>query len=413
MFAVSPKLDCPHEKNINFSSIKENLTTEKVFSPCIKCHDKSENWMCLTCNSILCSRFVNGHMSEHFEETQHPVAFSFTDASFWCYLCESYIHSPNCAEVVRVFQDAKFNETSSSTANVEDDQAPTVAAIQPVETTEVNVAELPSTFDRTTFVEGLKSKRFRKIAVLTGAGISVAAGIPDFRTPGTGLYSQVQKYGLPYPEAIFSLEYFREHPHPFFKLSKEFFAFQEYQPVTAHKFIKALDDQDMLLRNYTQNIDGLELTAGLPLNKLVQAHGHTRSAHCIDCHQEYSMTEFQAFVAREEVMFCTACKTADQDEDEETYRGLVKPDIVFFGERLSPAFAEAFHLIDEADLLIVMGTALKVYPFAFLVTGVASHVPIVLINRENPGFSRSNFLFLQGDIQETLQGIVEEVNWNI
>lgn len=405
MFAVSPKLDCPHEKDIEFEKVKENLTTETVFSPCIKCSDKSENWMCLSCNSILCSRFVNGHMAEHFEETQHPIAFSFTDASFWCYLCDSYIHSPDCAAVARAFQDAKFNQSTSSAGAACIDAEEIQTSTEPI----ANVSSLPKTFDRAAFVEGLKTKKFRKIAVLTGAGISVAAGIPDFRTPGTGLYSQVQKYGLPYPEAIFNLEYFRENPEPFFKLSKEFFSFQEYQPVTAHRFIKALHDQDMLLLNYTQNIDGLELSAGLPINKLVQAHGHTRSAHCIDCGKEYTMAEFQEYVAREEVMFCALCR----EEDDETYRGLVKPDIVFFGERLPVSFATSFHLIAEADLVIVMGTALKVFPFAFLVTEVGADVPFVLINRENPGIQKENFLFLQGDIQETLKEIVAEAQWQL
>jgi NAD-dependent SIR2 family protein deacetylase len=405
MFAVSPKLDCPHEKDIEWEKVKEKMTPETVFSPCVKCNDKSENWMCLSCNSILCSRFVSGHMAEHFEETQHPIAFSFTDASFWCYLCDSYLHSSNCAAVARAFQDAKFNQSTSSAGascvDVEENGIPAEL---------IAYVQSPKTFDRAAFVEGLKTKKFRKIAVLTGAGISVAAGIPDFRTPGTGLYSQVQKYGLPFPEAIFSLEYFRENPEPFFKLSKDFFSFQNYQPVTAHRFIKALHDQDMLLMNYTQNIDGLELSAGLPTSKLVQAHGHTRSARCIDCGKEYTMAEFQEYVVREEVMFCTSCR----EEYEETYKGLVKPDIVFFGERLPASFASAFHLINEADLVIVMGTALKVFPFAFLVHGIGTDVPFVLINRENPGIEeRENFLFLQGDIQETLKRIAEEVQWDM
>lgn len=69
-------------------------------------------------------------------------------------------------------------------------------------------------------IDGLKDKKFQKVTFLTGAGLSVAAGIPDFRTPGTGLYSQLEKYKLPQPEAIFTLEYFKKDPQPFIMLSK-------------------------------------------------------------------------------------------------------------------------------------------------------------------------------------------------
>lgn len=68
------------------------------------------------------------------------------------------------------------------------------------------------TFTKEDLIEGLKSKKFKKIVFLTGAGISVSAGIPDFRTPGTGLYSKLQQYNLPQPEAIFHIEYFKKNP---------------------------------------------------------------------------------------------------------------------------------------------------------------------------------------------------------
>ena len=90
-----------------------------------------------------------------------------------------------------------------------------------------------------------------------GAGCSVSAGIPDFRTPGTGLYSQVKKYNLPYAEAVFDLHYFNKVDSvPFHKVAQEMYPDEEkFKPTLAHRFVKLLQDKDMLLRCYTQNID--------------------------------------------------------------------------------------------------------------------------------------------------------------
>jgi NAD-dependent SIR2 family protein deacetylase len=100
-------------------------------------------------------------------------------------------------------------------------------------------------------------------------------------------------------------------------------------------------------------------------------------------------------------------------EDERNFKGLVKPDIVFFGEALPKIFHSSFETIRHADLVIVMGTSLKVFPFAFLVSCISDDVPVVLINRENPGIERNHLLFLPGDIQENIVKIAKDLNWNI
>lgn len=115
--------------------------------------------------------------------------------------------------------------------------------------------------------------------------MSVAAGIPDFRTPGTGLYDQLSKFNLPTPESIFNLNYFLENPLPFIKLAKEWSA-SDFNPTLGHKFINKINDENMLLYCITQNIDGLEIKAGVPEDKLLQAHGHSRTAHCTKCKRE-------------------------------------------------------------------------------------------------------------------------------
>mmetsp|Transcript_19977 Transcript_19977/g.33455 ORF Transcript_19977/g.33455 Transcript_19977/m.33455 type:complete len:361 (+) Transcript_19977:311-1393(+) len=331
-------------------------------------------------------------MVDHNENSAHAVALSFSDASFWCYSCDSYIISPILAEIARKLGRVKFpedqeNENSKLNSIPEDSE--------PDECLSFSYEEL---------VVGLKDRKFSRVVFLTGAGISVAAGIPDFRTPGTGLYSKVQELGLPYPEAIFSLDYFKSTPGPFFKLANVFLTYQA-NPVKSHYFIKRLSDEGQLLMNFTQNIDGLELDAGLPQEKLLQAHGHMRSARCCECRMEVSISEFYAYVSREEIFYCPNCEG----------QGIVKPDIVFFGESLPNDFVTTMTTVTEADLVFVMGTSLKVYPFAHLLSLVKTGVPIVLVNREDPGQldNASNVLFLQGDIEERIGALAQDLGWDL
>lgn len=343
---------------------------------------------------------------------------------------------------------------------------------------------------REQLVQGLRTSQFQKVVFLVGAGISVAAGIPDFRTAKTGLYAQVKKMGLPVPEDIFSLEYFLHNPSPFYTIAREFLFYpQEVHPVKAHYFMRAVELRKQLLMVYTQNIDGLELVAGISQKKLVQAHGHMRSAHCISCKTEYPIKEFESFIKEESsnnssdkekdqkksekdlfldrmrnqrVYFCNKCHekeleefvsatlnmTAELTKPHETsssddeihesssapkdkednipahsrvlsrqYRsdegGIIKPDIIFFGEKVSKSFNRQFAKISEADLVIVMGTSLKVHPFSELLKSISDDTPLVIINKELPKIAKENLLFLEGDIETTITSLCEELNWNI
>jgi len=208
---------------------------------------------------------------------------------------------------------------------------------------------------------------------MSGAGISVAAGIPDFRTPGTGLYDNLQKYGLPHPTAVFELDYFKQKPQPFYTLAKELYP-GNFKPTATHYFVRLLHEKGLLLRNFTQNIDTLERQATIPGDKLVEAHGSFATAHCISCHDEADINLVKECVFTDKIPKCSKCD------------GLVKPDIVFFGENLPARF---FQLMAEdmpkCDLLIVIGTSLQVQPFASLVNKVPSTTPRLLINNEEVG----------------------------
>ena len=100
-------------------------------------------------------------------------------------------------------------------------------------------------------VDGLKNDKFKKIVVCTGAGISVSAGIPDFRSEKTGLYANLEKYELPRPEAIFDIAYFKEKPEAFYKLANEFLDCSKFKPTPTHHFIKLLQDKGLLQFNLT------------------------------------------------------------------------------------------------------------------------------------------------------------------
>lgn len=117
---------------------------------------------------------------------------------------------------------------------------------------------------------------------------SLAAGIPDFRSPGTGLYHNLTKYNLPHPQAIFELDFFHTNPKPFFVLAKELYP-GTFEPTICHHFIRLLHEKGCLLRHYTQNIDTLERVAGVPADKLVEAHGTFHTGHCVECNSEYTL----------------------------------------------------------------------------------------------------------------------------
>lgn len=208
-----------------------------------------------------------------------------------------------------------------------------------------------------------------------------AAGIPDFRSPGTGLYNNLKKYKLPYPTAIFEIDYFVHKPRPFFALAKELYP-GNFRPTACHYFVRLLNDKGLLLRHYTQNIDTLERIAGIPDERLVEAHGTFHTNHCLDCRRAHSLEWMREQIFADKLPRCQRCGS------------LVKPDIVFFGENLPERFYTLPERdLGECDLLIVMGTSLEVHPFAGLVDLVNDRSVRLLINRETVGVGMS---MLQG-----------------
>ncbi|KAG7277032.1 hypothetical protein CRUP_025442 [Coryphaenoides rupestris] len=185
------------------------------------------------------------------------------------------------------------------------------------------------------------SGKCKNIICMVGAGISTSAGIPDFRSPGTGLYANLQKYQLPYPEAIFQIDYFKKHPEPFFALARELYPGQ-FKPTVCHYFMKMLKDKGLLRRCYSQ------------------AHGTFYTSHCVSfsCRKEYNLDWMKEKIFSDAIPKCDKCSN-----------------IVFFGESLPVRFFTSMKMdFPQCDLLIVMGTSLQVQPFAGLVGRDVAHI---------------------------------------
>jgi NAD-dependent deacetylase sirtuin 1 len=224
-----------------------------------------------------------------------------------------------------------------------------------------------------------------KVVVITGAGISVSCGIPDFRS-SNGIYARLaEEYPeLPEPQSLFDIHYFGIDPKPFFKFAKEIFP-GNFKPSPSHHFIAALEKQGKLLRNYTQNIDALEQSAGIA--NLVQCHGSFLTASCTKCGHRVSCDAIRKDILDGTVPECPLCKEdTPEDSDREDEMAVMKPDIVFFGEELPHEFhSQLQEDMEQADLLIVMGSSLKVRPVALVPNLIDPKIPQILINKESLG----------------------------
>lgn len=199
------------------------------------------------------------------------------------------------------------------------------------------------------------------IALLSGAGMSTRAGIPDFRGP-EGLYSRL---GIENPERIFEIGTFFANPAFFYDFYRDFLKLLEtVKPTWAHRFFAVLESQGRLSGIVTQNIDALHQRAGS--RNVLEIHGSVWQSHCTKCGKGYTYGESAEKIASERVPLCDRCG------------GVIKPDIVFFGEDVR-RFDDCRDLVAKADLLFVVGSSLAVTPAAWL-PGVCPG-RIVVVNR--------------------------------
>ncbi len=209
-------------------------------------------------------------------------------------------------------------------------------------------------------------RRADRIVALTGAGLSTAAGIPDFRGP-QGLYV-TRRYD---PEKTFEIDWFLRQPDYFYAFAADFIALlARIRPTFSHYFLAALEQTGKLAAVVTQNIDMLHQTAGN--RRVIEIHGSPASATCCSCCEQLTALDLcwwqQAMTQNPgtQVVRCSDCA------------GLLKPDIVFYGEPVQ-RMATAEAAVADCDLLLVLGTSLTVYPAALLPE--ATTAPVIAVSQ--------------------------------
>ncbi|MDX5318419.1 MAG: NAD-dependent protein deacylase [Actinomycetes bacterium] len=227
----------------------------------------------------------------------------------------------------------------------------------------------------------------QNIVFFGGAGVSTESGIPDFRS-ADGLYAAQATYGAP-PEDILSIDFLEARPDVFFDYYVHHILHLDAQPNAAHRALAHLEDEGRLSAVVTQNIDGLHQLAGS--RTVHELHGSVRRNHCRDCGEAYDVAAIVAGAATPGgVPRCDRCG------------GVVRPGVVLYGEVLDDdVVAAAVHAIRAADVLIVGGTSLVVYPAAGLIHYFRGE-RLVLINRDPTPYDELAHLVIRAPIGQAL-----------
>jgi NAD-dependent protein deacetylase/lipoamidase len=231
--------------------------------------------------------------------------------------------------------------------------------------------------------------RSRRAVALTGAGVSVPSGIPDFRTPETGLWAKVD------PMEVAHIGVFERDPEQFWSYYRpRFQALGDKEPNRAHEALAELERRGLIEGVITQNIDRLHRAAGS--ENVIEVHGSVETSSCLDCGAAFGLDVVEDLFDGRGVALCAACG------------GAVKPDVVLFGELLpEAAMARATELAESADLMLCVGSSLAVYPVAGLpqLTLDGGGALAIVTKGETP-YDRDAKLKLDGEIDAELTALV-------
>lgn len=225
------------------------------------------------------------------------------------------------------------------------------------------------------------------IVFLGGAGVSTESGIPDFRSE-SGLYSAKKKYGYP-PETLLSHSLFIKRPELFYKYYKENLICTDAKPNNAHKALAKLEEVGKLKAVVTQNIDNLHQMAGS--KNVFELHGSVYRNNCMKCGRYYSLEDMLKIEGTVPKCECG---------------GMLKPDVVLYEEGLNDyVWGSAVRYMSRADVLIVGGTSLVVYPAAGLINYYRGD-KLVLINKSKTSFDAQADLVINDSIGKVLKEVV-------
>ena len=459
-----------------------------------------ENWICLHCGATRCSRYVNGHAVAHYDRTKadaalekeradrmkngtsggtdddededqhdlagHCIAVSLADLSVWCYECNAYLKDPRLEAITKQLERLKFpddtapaadgshttdgdetndeaeNDGHASDQSSDDNDGgipPGASYCEGLGFAIVKEEHVKRPDNLQEMAEFILSEDCKSIAILAGAGMSKASGIPDFRSAG-GMYDTLQPELLTAnevereamrvdPTTVFEKGMFMQNPLPCLELKRSFILGTKetkWKATIAHRFMELLHQKTgKLTRLYTQNIDGLEgQCKTLPRERVVPVHGSMDRAACEYCNEEADYQQFCEDVRRniKDISRQDAsaplesslipCKTC-------TYAG-VKPTIVLFRSSLPEEFFR--RVVDDiptVDLLIVVGTSLTVAPANSLVYRVPPTTVRFIVNNEPVGErlgiqygddSRRDF-FAQGFCDDVFLDLICHLDW--
>ena len=227
---------------------------------------------------------------------------------------------------------------------------------------------------------------------LTGAGISTESGIPDFRSPG-GLWSRFD------PDEFASISSFMRDPAKFYQMAGEFASLFSAEPNEGHKALAELEQMGLLKTIVTQNIDGLHQAAGS--KNVIEVHGNVRESKCMWCERIYPILNLaeKVYQMGEVPPRCDECG------------GVLKPNVVFFGEQLPrEALDSAFEHARKCDLILVAGSSLVVSPANLLPEiALGSGAKLIIVNDEETHMDKFASVVLRGKTGEILPKIIESV----
>lgn len=230
----------------------------------------------------------------------------------------------------------------------------------------------------------------QRTVFLTGAGISTDSGIPDYRSPEIGLWNKID-------QSVVSLEGFLKNPENYYSYALELYPVRSTaKPNSAHYLLAHLEKEGVLDGVVTQNVDGLHQDAGS--EKVYELHGSTKRVFCLDCKTFFPMDKIIKRVLGGENPPLCSCG------------GILKPEAVFFGEALPKRiWDKAINLISEADLLVVVGTSLRVFPVSSLpCLALDNGAKVVIVNLGKTPFDEQATLVIEKNIEKFFINLGEE-----